>query len=171
MPTHMEKTVSRAMGAAKKAKGTVQGLTGVFKTLMEEHGEVGALLMRVRSSKDLQTRARLWGTIRQELLAHEKGELAVVYPMYMQHPAIEPLAVEHNTQASELAALIEIIDDTGLDDRQWTTRFDRLVKLVEKHVHQEESEIFPAGQRVFGGHTDALEKEYLQFKRTLLNQV
>ena len=88
MPTRTEQAASKVMGAAKKAKGTLEGLTGVFKTLMEEHGEVSALLLRVKASDDPETRTRLWPTIRRELLAHEKGELAIVYPMYAQYPAI-----------------------------------------------------------------------------------
>ena len=96
------------MGAAKKAKGTLEGLTGVFKTLMEEHGEVSALLLRVKASDDPKTRARLWPTLRRELLAHEKGERSVVYPMYAQYPAIAELALEHNQQANHLSTLIEL---------------------------------------------------------------
>jgi len=159
------------MGAAKKAKGTLEGLTGIFKTLMEEHGQVSALLLRVKASDDPETRQRLWSTIRRELLAHEQGELAIVYPMYSQYPAISNLAVEHNRQATELSGLIESINLINVADPAWEAMFDDLVKLVQDHVSQEESEIFPAGQKEFAGQTDALREEYLRKKAALLDQV
>jgi len=159
------------MGAAKKAKGTLQGLSGVFKTLMEEHGEVTALLLRIKSSDDPKTRARLWPTLRRELLAHEKAERSVVYPTYAQYPAIAELALEHNQEANHLSTLIELINETEPSDPGWEALFKDLVKLVQHHAGQEESEIFPAGQKEFGDQTGALNDEYVRRKRAFLDQV
>jgi len=167
----MEKAASRAMGTAKKAKGTLQGLSGVFKTLMEEHGEVSALLLRVRASADVETRTRLWATIRKELLAHEKGEVAVVYPMYEAYPETSQLAVEHNEEAHELASLIGRIEELAVNDKLWMPLFEELVELVQHHVKEEESTIFPAGQRTFGGQAEELREAYLEKKQALLVQL
>lgn len=171
MPTHLEKATSKVMGTAKKAKGTVQGLSGVFKTLMKEHGEVSALLLRVKAGADAETRARLWKTIRTELLAHEKGELAVVYPVYEAYPETSQLAVEHNQEAQQLASLIGRIEELEPNDRQWMSLFDELIELVQHHVKEEEGTIFPAGQRAFGGQTEALNESYLEKKKALMAQL
>src|SRR5579884_4353382 len=80
MPTRTEQIASKAMGAMKVAKATVKGLGGVFRKLSQEHGEVTALLMRVKRSSDVEVRRSLFPDIRRELLCHEKAELEVVYP-------------------------------------------------------------------------------------------
>jgi hemerythrin superfamily protein len=171
MPTQMEKAASKVMGTAKKAKGMLEGLSGVFRTLMKEHGEVSALLLRVKASDDLETRARLWTTIRKELLAHEKGELAVVYPHYEKHPETSQLAVEHNEEASQLASLIGQLEDMGVESKGWESLFDDLVKLVQHHVSEEESKIFPVGQQAFADVVDELDAQYKQKKSDVLAQL
>lgn len=171
MPTPMERIASKAMGTAKKAKGTLEGLTGVFKTLMEEHGEVSALLLRLKASGDLETRSRLWSTIRRELLTHERGETAVVYAMYEEYPALAPLAAEHNDQADSLEKLIEEVDAVAISGPRWQTLYEQLMQRVQEHVHDEEKRIFPAGQAEFGGQTDALREEYLRQKDIFQSQV
>jgi len=57
MPNPAEELASKAMGAMKVGKATIEGLTGIFRKLAQEHGEVSALLMRVKSSSDPQVRA------------------------------------------------------------------------------------------------------------------
>ena len=171
MPTHMEKAASKAMGAMKKAKGTLEGLSGVFKTLMEEHGEASALLMRLKASDDIETRARLWSTVRKELVSHEKGEVAVVYPVYEQYPETSQFAAEHNEEANRLSSLIGRLEELDINDRGWPALFDQLVELVQHHVKEEESKIFPAGQKTFGGQADALNASYLAKKKEVMGQL
>jgi hypothetical protein len=66
------------MGAVKATKAKIKGLTGVFERLSREHGEVMALLLRVKASSHPEVRAELFPKIRAELLSHEKGELLEV---------------------------------------------------------------------------------------------
>ena len=79
--------------------------------------------------------------------------------------------MEHNQQATELSGLIESLNRMNVADADWEAEFDDLVTLVKEHVSQEESEIFPAGQKEFGGQTDALREEYLRKKTAFLDQV
>ncbi len=171
MPTQMEKVASKTMGAMKKAKGTIEGLSGVFKTLMEEHGEVSAMLLRVKGSDDLETRARLWATIRKELVSHEKGEVAIVYPMYEQFPETSPFAAQHNEEANRLASLIGRIEELDIDAPTWPVLFEQLVELVQHHVQEEESTIFPAGQKAFGERAEELNASYLAKKKEAFEQL
>jgi len=171
MPTNMEKAASKAMGAAKKVKGAVKGLDGVFKTLMEEHGEVSAMLLKVKSSSDIETRARLWPTVRRELTSHEKGEVAVVFGAFQQNPETIQLALHHNEEAQELSSLIGAIDEMSFDDPMWEPKFDQLVKLVQHHVAEEEGEIFPAGQDALGAaKAEQLNEPYLAKKQDVMDQ-
>jgi hemerythrin-like domain-containing protein len=158
MPNRVEEATSAAMGALKDVKATVKGLTGVFKHLMEEHGKVSALITRLKVSSDKAVRARLYPTIRSELLGHEAGELKAVYPAMAQYPAISGIAQEHARDAGGLQQQIAEVDRYAYDDAGWEPAFERLAELVQKHVATEESEYFPKAQKAMG---DDLSKQLL----------
>jgi hypothetical protein len=158
MPNRVEEATSAAMGAMKDVKATVKGLTGVFKHLMEEHGKVSALITRVKMSSDRDVRARLYPTIRSELLGHETGELKVVYPAMAEYTEVSAIAQEHAREAGELQRQIAEIDKCAYGDADWGPAFDRLAELVQKHVAREEGDYFPKAQKVMG---DDLAKQLL----------
>jgi Hemerythrin HHE cation binding domain len=158
MPNRVEEATSAAMGALKDVKASVKGLNGVFKHLMEEHGKVSALIMRVKLSSDAEVRARLYPTIRSELLEHETGELKVVYPAMAPYPEVSGIADEHARQAGELQQQIAEVDRYAYGDTGWGPAFERLAELVQKHVTAEESDYFPRAQKAMG---DNLPKQLL----------
>src|SRR4051812_33324577 len=143
MPNTVDKIASGVMGAAKDVKAGFKGLTGVFMHLMEEHGKVGALIKRVDASSDEAVRAKLYPTIRTELLGHEKGELKVVYPALAEFPETAAIAAAHAQQASEMEAAIAELDALSFNSPSWAPAFERLAKLLFHHVDQEESNYFP----------------------------
>jgi hypothetical protein len=167
----MDQAASTVMGTMKVAKGAIEGLSGVFTTLMKEHGRVTALLLRVKGSTDMQVRRELWPTIRAELLAHEKAELSVVYPAYRAHPETAHIAREHDVEAGQLENLIYTLDSMDVAHPSWGSTFDELVKTVQHHVLEEEREHFRNGNRVFGAQADALDRAYRQAKASYLRQL
>ena len=150
MPNSVEDAASSLMGAAKDIKATFKGLTGVFKHLMEEHGKVAALLMRLKMSSDVKLREELYPSLRYELLAHENGEVLAVYPVLARFAETTAMAAEHYREAEELKAAIAAVDALEFSDANWAPTFDRLVQLVEAHVKEEEAEFFPKAQKVLG---------------------
>jgi hypothetical protein len=150
MPNGIEKAASEVMGAVKSTKARIEGLTGVFQHLAREHGEVTALLLRVKASRDPKVRAELFPKIRAELLSHEKAELTNVYPVFRQQPALAALAEEHNDEAEELETAIAQVSAVAYEDDAWQSRFEDLIDLVTRHVKEEESEWFPAAEKALG---------------------
>jgi hypothetical protein len=150
MPNALERAASEVMGAAKDVQAGFKGLTGVFMHLMEEHGKVGALIKRVALSKDLEVRAKLYPTIRTELLDHEKGELKAVYPALADYPETAAIAAAHAHHASEVEAAIMELDALSFNTPSWASAFERLAKLVDEHVSIEEREYFPLAQKALG---------------------
>jgi hemerythrin superfamily protein len=169
MTNPAEELASKAMGAVKMGKATIEGLTGIFKKLAQEHGEVSALLMRVNSSSDPQVRAELFPKIRAELLSHEQGEMTVLYPAYREFPETAAIADKHDREAGQLQKMIEAVSTTEYQDPNWATRFDALVDLVKRHVAEEEEDIFPKGQKALGDRTQVLETEFKQVKQAALS--
>ncbi|MET0592523.1 MAG: hemerythrin domain-containing protein [Polyangiaceae bacterium] len=150
MPNRVEVATSAAISAIKDVKATVKGLSGVFKHLMEEHGKVSALIMRVKMSSDVDVRARLYPTIRADLLAHEAAELKVVYPAMAQFPDVSAIAHEHAYDAGEIERQIAEVDSLSFSDTSWGPAFAWLAELVQKHVAKEEGDYFPQAQKAMG---------------------
>ena len=156
--------ISKGRGAVKVVEARLRGLVGVFKTLSEQHGEVGSLLKRVKN--DPSKRVALWPKIRQELVSHEKAELREVYPVLSEHPETRALALQHDVEASELSMLIDRIHACEILSEEWGMLFDQLVELVEQHVREEENDIFPKAQEVMGAaRAREIEPRFLSAKK------
>jgi hemerythrin-like domain-containing protein len=138
--------------AAKEAKAALKGLTGVFMHLMEEHGKISALIKHLESTSlaDEQAQAELYFALRSELLAHEKGEHRVIYPVLAQYSETATIAAMHSIDASELEATIVELDALSVESPDWKPAFDSLARLVAAHVDREESDYFPKAQKALG---------------------
>lgn len=166
MPNRMDSMIAKTKGAAKAVEARMHGLVGVFKTLCEQHAEAGALLERVK--RDPDRRAELWPKIRQELVSHEKAELREVYPVLSEHVETRALAVRHDAQASELSMMIDRIHETEMASPRWGEMLDQLIEMVERHVHEEETEIFPRAQDAIGAaRARDIEPRFLAVKKQL----
>ncbi len=150
MPNQLENIASEGAGMLKEAKARALGLTGVFAHLAKEHGEVTALLLRVKASSDPSVRDQLFPRIRIELLSHEKGELAEVYPVFREHPELMKFADQHDSEARNLEQQIALVTETSTTDPTWQQHFQKLVDLVSEHVKEEEGTFFPEASRVLG---------------------
>lgn len=166
MPNRMDSIISKGKGTMKGAEARLRGLVGVFRVLSEQHGEVTALLHRVK--RDAAKRSELWPKIRQELVSHEKGELREVYPVFREHGQLLALAERHEAEASQLSVLIDRIHTTEMPSAEWGQLFDQLVDMVEQHVKEEEGEFFPKAQEVLGGErAKEIERRFLAAKKQL----
>jgi hypothetical protein len=165
MPNRMEQAASKAMGAIKTAKATIEGLSGVFKQLTKEHGEVTALLMRVKMSSDVRVRRELFPKIRSELLSHEKGELREVYPAFRQHAELEGIAAEHEKEAGQMERMLDELSAITYEDASWPAKFAKLADAVAHHAKEEENEYFPAANDLFGkDEAERIGARYLRAK-------
>lgn len=169
MPVHIENVAAKMMGKAKVLKGVAEGLSGIFTTLMEEHGQIAALLMRVRTSSDPRVWRELFPTIREELLAHERCELAVLYPVFRSYEATSELALQHEREAGELEALLESLYVMEVEDPSWRSVFQQLYTHVHKHVAEEENDYFPVARMAFGAESYALDLAYRAKKQAIID--
>ena len=171
MSHKLEELAAKAVGTIKAAKATIERLSGVFRHLEREHGEVSALLMRLNMSKDPETRSELWQTIRKELLSHEQAERTQVYPVFKEDPETRLMAIEHERDASDLEAAISVMDALGTDSPDWQPSLQRLIELVQEHVRDEEEEYFPIADRVFRDRSDAMLERFEEAKKQAMAQL
>jgi hypothetical protein len=172
MPSRTDEMASKVVGAVKAIKATFEGLSGVFKELVKEHGEVGALLMRVKMSSDEQVRREVFPQIRSELLSHEKGELREVYPIFRQHPELQQFAAEHDKEATELEQMLNELSALPVNDPSWSSRFDKLFEMVKQHVKEEEDDYFPTAEKVLGkDESERMDERFLKVKKEVMQQL
>jgi hemerythrin superfamily protein len=146
----IEAIASEVMGAVKATKGKVVGLTGVFAHLAREHGKVTGLLLRLKASSDPELRSELFPKIRTQLLSHEKGELAEVFPVLAEHAELAAFAEEHRRDAKKLETLIDDLSKTAPTEKVWSRRLADLIENVSQHAVEEENDFFPKASRVLG---------------------
>jgi hemerythrin superfamily protein len=169
MEKRTEKIASDVMGAVKATKGKLQGQTGVFEQLTREHGEVTALLLRLKTSSDPKLRSELFPKIRAELLSHEKGELTVVYPVFRKHTELAGFAEEHESEAGAMEQTINELSAIGFEDEGWGEKFESLLDQVQHHTQEEEDEFFPTASKVLGkAATETMKSPYLEQKSAVM---
>jgi iron-sulfur cluster repair protein YtfE (RIC family) len=172
MPTHIEHVAAKVMGAAKQAKGAIEGLSGIFRTLMQEHGEASALLLRLKASGDPELRRRLFPLIRKELLSHEKGEIAVLYPALGQYEETASITAHHNGEAQTIEAKIQRLQELDVNSSDWGPALDALIEVVQHHVHEEENNFFPKGELAMGSaKAEDLELRYTATKNEVMSRL
>jgi hemerythrin superfamily protein len=146
----LKTAAEKVRGTAKVVKAAVKGLKGIFKALMQQHGEAMAIARRLEKNEDLEFRLEHWPILRAELLSHERAEMAILYPALRRVPETLAIAEHHDAEAKELEDLIASIDVTQVGDLQWGHFLGQLLGKVGHHVAEEESDIFPRAQEVLG---------------------
>lgn len=164
---------AKGVGKAKAASAALGGLRGVFRKLAEEHGEVSVLLKRVAKSDDSKIRAEMFPKIREELLAHERTEMEVLYPMLRNLGGEgRELSDHHDEEAKEMEAMIGHLTELSFDAPEWQASFKQLAESVQHHASEEEKKIFPKAQQLLGEDaTDEMEQTYLQRKQSVMKQL
>ena len=170
--THkLEELASKAMGTVKAAKASLDGINGVFRHLMREHGEVSALLMRLKLSSDPAMRRELWQEVRAELLSHEQAERLTVYPVFEQNPQTASIVARHERDAGDLEDVIEELTTMGVESPDWQPTLERLIAQVQEHVRDEEEEYFPLADYVFKERSDDMLQRFEKAKAKAKKQL
>lgn len=136
--------VGKVMGKLKGARQAMTGGAGIFKTLAEQHGEVSAMIRRVAASTvDSRARIEMFPRIQRELLAHAKAEEAEVYPALRSVPGLADKIAHASDEHANVERMLNELAAMDYGDPRWIEKFHRLAIEVEKHVLEEEQEVFP----------------------------
>ena len=136
------------MAANAARKVAVQGLEATkgdwLDVLMAEHRAVEALfeqLLRTETSEKLK-RTKLLLSLQQALGKHAMQEEDVVYP-HLRMAGVEAETKELITEHGDIKTYLHELEELPKDDPKWIGRAREFHKLVQHHVHLEETEIFP----------------------------
>jgi hemerythrin superfamily protein len=156
--------IGKAIGKIKGAKQALTGGAGIFQILAEQHGEIGTMIRRVgASTKGSETRRELVPRIRRELLAHAKAEEKEVYPVFSTLPELSGKMVRSTQEHARMEELLNECDALGYDSDEFIERWHVFAAEVEKHVIEEEQQIFPkAKDALTREQSEALEVKFMQ---------
>lgn len=115
--------------------------------LKQEHKKAKAALKKVVKASP-ESRGGLWTELEPELKAHEQIEDACLY---------EPLAREagktdsklagwrakHEKEVGRVEGLIEEIGSLDPEEKAWLTKVKAVGASLERHIREEEQDIFP----------------------------
>jgi hemerythrin superfamily protein len=145
---HVTQAKAKAAAKLKGAKAAAEGERGIFRKLQEEHVEVATLMKQIASDSDLGIRRKLFVKVKRELLAHARAEEKEFYSMLEHRAETRSLTAQSIDDHCEIEDLLEELDLLPYDDETWDDVFGELMERVEKHVDEEENQLFPAAQKI-----------------------
>ncbi|MDQ3031088.1 MAG: hemerythrin domain-containing protein [Myxococcota bacterium] len=159
-----------------KVKGVRQALTGgagIFERLATEHGEISTMIRRVAATTDdSDVRKELYPRIRSELLAHAKAEEKEVYSRFRTLPSLADKMGDAADEHHRIESLFDQLDAMSITDDQWISTFREMMTLVQKHVMEEELQVFPKAKKELSKEqSEELEGRYLDAKEDALTSL
>jgi hemerythrin superfamily protein len=154
--------VIAGLAASIGRKAVVQAASALsgdwFEALKTEHKLAMGILEKMEAAKDTQTtkRAMLLMQLKHALAKHAFQEENVIYPALRGHDELEEadhLNHDHGYVKQFLFDLTELPKNSPA----WTAKVRELRTTLEKHIREEEEEIFPALQ----ARLDEEENSYL----------
>jgi hypothetical protein len=119
--------------------------------LKADHDKVKKLLGELESTTErgVQTRERLYTTIRKEMTVHEMIEEEIFYPTLKEHPKAVDIVMEGYEEHHVVDLLMGELDAMAYDDEQWGPKAKVMKENIEHHIEEEEGDMFVKARQVF----------------------
>lgn len=125
-------------------------MTTILDTIESDHQELKKMLKSVLETGDGNRRAESFAQFKTAMTAHSRGEEQVLYQPLAQKPDAKSEALESIAEHQVAEHLIEeLAADRNAGADTWTARCTVLQELVEHHIKDEETKLFPMVQKVF----------------------
>lgn len=172
MTNPIDQATTKTVGALRAVKTRFRGLSGVFTTLAQQHGEVKHLLELAVRTSDPDKQRELWPKLRVELLSHERAEMLEVYSALERYPDLAEVVLKHRRDARDLEVSIDVLDTASYGSKEWATAMRTLQGLVTEHARMEEEEFFPRAAEVLEKEeAQALDDPFQQRKATIVAEL
>jgi hemerythrin-like domain-containing protein len=122
----------------------------IFEVLAREHLVLVTLLDRIEAAckvEDCQAARINFDMMAGRLLWHARAEETAVYPGFARTQELEDLTVEAHEEHALIEHKLKELASMNWDKPKWKAKFIVLKELVEHHVEEEESKIFPAARK------------------------
>ncbi|MEC9281837.1 MAG: hemerythrin domain-containing protein [Bdellovibrionota bacterium] len=134
----------------------------IFQVLHRDHDVQRELLRNLSNTHgDSETRRSLWEILKQELRSHDKFEERYFYSALLFDDEVQKLSRHSIAEHKKIEDHIKKIEETEFSSPGWLVHLKNLKSLVEHHLDEEESEIFPvAGQVLERAEKNMLARKY-----------
>jgi hypothetical protein len=122
-----------------------------LQLLKSDHDKVKKLLADGESTTERgeKTRTELFGTIKGELIVHERIEEEIFYPALRDHPKAKDIVLEAYEEHDVVDTIMSELEDTPVTDETWGAKFKVMKENLEHHIEEEEGEMFKQARSVF----------------------
>lgn len=118
----------------------------IFSHLTEEHETARRLFGELREKgRDEQ----LLEELKEELRAHMNAEERVLYTRLEKEDEVQPMIQEAYEEHQAAARLLGDLP-RARNEHAWQVRLSELAEAVERHVREEEDELFPKARMLLG---------------------
>lgn len=122
--------------------------------LIEDHERVKGILTRLTESTEraVKTRTDLLQKLEMEVTIHTQLEEQILYPAYKEAGGKEELKMYHEAKEEHRAVDSLVLPDLKVTDPgsvEFSGRAKVCKELLEHHIEEEESEMFPQARELF----------------------
>lgn len=122
-----------------------------FELLKNDHQKVSGLLEKLDQTTEraVKTRDETFAKLKDELEAHSHVEETIFYPAIRGESKPHDITLQAYEEHHVVKILLDELSEIPVDSEQWTAKFTVLKTSVEKHVKEEEGELFKAARAAF----------------------
>jgi len=140
----------------------------IYDILKVEHDQVSDLLQQA-SRDGLKV---TFFKIKLKADPHMMGEEKFFYPVLEEIEDLRELVSHAYEKHNEAKTLI--FEMEGMDERNenWTAKISELKQSIERHIEEEESELFEKARNVLSQErAEEIAQQYIEFKRSYMNRI
>jgi len=145
--------------------------------LIEDHERVKDLLSRMTESTEraVKTRTELLEKLEMEVTIHTRLEEELLYPAYKEVGGKEQLKMYYEATEEHRAVDSMVLPDLKATDPgsvQFSGRVKVCKELLEHHIEEEESEMFPEARELLGdARLDEMGEQMAELKTRLKKEL
>ena len=136
--------------------------------LKADHQRVKDLFAQYEAAKNVETKRTLAEQVFVELETHAQLEETVFYPTVNEETDEGPELVKESLSEHETVKhLIQELRGMAQDTEAFDVKFQELIRNVEHHVEEEESEMFPLAEQALAEDLEEMSEEMQELKADL----
>lgn len=123
--------------------------------LLEDHKRVKAILSQLSDSTEraLKKRTELLNKLEMEITIHTRLEEEILYPVFKKAGGKEQAVMYHEAKEEHRTVDSLVLPDlkkTAPDSLEFSGRVKVVKELLEHHIEEEETEMFPQARKLLG---------------------
>lgn len=123
----------------------------LFDMLETDHDEIKNILDDLSETSDQAEKTRESGfmKLKAELIPHMRGEEQALYPVLQSNEETREMALEAIEEHRAAEKVLNELDGMPVNAEAWLAKITVLQEMLEHHIDEEESKIFPKAEKEF----------------------